>query len=503
MNREDTVASMAREMLISHDNNETRVALLENAELVELYIERAKRSVAGNVYWGKVSDVLPGMQAAFVDIGLEKNAFLYVDEVVSPEGVEDVPRREIAQLLKPGQQIMVQVVKDPMGTKGARVTTEVTLPGRFLVLMPFSEFVGVSKKLPDDERDRLHDTLAKHLPPKVGVIVRTAAQGASERDLVTDLEFLLRLWRRVNHLTTEALAPEIIYTEMDIALRLVRDVFSEEFSRLTIDDKSTYEKVVSFLKRTSPQLVRRVQLYKERTPMFEEYALEETIGSALRRTVPLPSGGHLTIDKTEALTAIDVNTGKFVGRKNLEDTILRTNLEAADEVVKQLRIRDIGGIIIVDFIDMEEAASKQALQARLNAALQRDRTKTRMSDISRLGLVEITRKNVTEGLYGVLTEPCSHCEGEGRVVSRQTRRIAVERRMREILRTGRSDAYLFGLNPETFALVTEPGLNVAASLRAETGRQVTIVPDADVDPTEARILIEGRTGLFGRKGFGK
>jgi ribonuclease G len=378
---------MSREMLISHDSNETRVALMEDARLVELYIERPKRSVAGNVYWGKVSDVLPGMQAAFVDIGLEKNAFLYVDEVVAPEGLDDIPRREISQLLKPGQQVMVQVVKDPMGTKGARITTEISLPGRFLVLMPFSEFVGVSRKLPDEERDRLHDIIVRHIPPKTGVIVRTVAQGVSERDLVSDLEFLLRLWKRVKHLSTEALAPEIVYTEMDLSLRLVRDVFSEDFNRLTVDDKTTFDKVVSFLKKTSPQLVRKVYLYRERVPLFEAYGLQEAIDSALKRTVPLPSGGHLTIDKTEALTAIDVNTGKFVGRKNLEDTLLQTNLEAAEEVVRQLRLRDIGGIIIVDFIDMAENVSKQVLQSRLQAALDRDRTKTRMSEISRLGLV--------------------------------------------------------------------------------------------------------------------
>ncbi len=496
------MAEKAREMLISHDTNETRVALLEDRELVELYIERPKRSVVGNVYLGKVSDVLPGMQAAFVDIGLEKNAFLYVDEVVSPEGMEDLPRRDIQQLLKPGQQVMVQVVKDAMGTKGARVTTEITLPGRFLVLMPFSNFVGVSKKLPDDERDRLHEIIDAAVPSGVGVIVRTVAQGASPRDLMSDLEFLLRLWKRVSHQSTEALAPEVIYTEMDLALRFVRDVFSEEFRRLQVEDRPTYEKVISFLKKTSPQLVRRVQLYKERTPLIEAYGVQDTIESALRRTVPLSSGGYLTIDKTEALTAIDVNTGKFVGKRSLEETILKTNLEAAEESVRQLRLRDIGGIIVIDFIDMEESASRALVLQRLSEALEQDRTKTRMSDISRLGLVEITRKNVTDGLYGVLTEPCPCCGGEGRVVSRQTRRISVERRMRELLRSGKSDAYLFGLNPETFALVTEPGLNVAASLKAETGIQVTIVPEESAGPTEVRVLIEGRTGLFGRKPFG-
>jgi len=492
------VAEPVREMLISHDSNETRVALLEDRELVELYIERPKRSVVGNVYLGKVSDVLPGMQAAFVDIGLEKNAFLYVDEVVAPEGLEGLPRRDIQNLLKPGQQVMVQVIKDAMGTKGARVTTEITLPGRFLVLMPFSDFVGVSKKLPDEERDRLHDIIHNHVPPKMGVIVRTVAQGASQRDLTSDLDFLLRLWKRVNHQSTEALAPEVIYTEMDLALRLVRDVFSEDFKRMTIDDKATFEKVSSFLKKTSPSLVRRVQQYREKTSLFEAFGLQSTIDSALKRMVSLPSGGYLTIDKTEALTAVDVNTGRFVGRKNLEETILRTNLEAAEETVRQLRLRDIGGIIVVDFIDMEEAGNRTLLQQRLGAAFERDRTKTRVSEVSRLGLVEITRKNVTDGLYGVLTEPCPHCGGEGRVVSRTTRRIAVERRMREILRSGKSNAYLFGLNPQTYELVTAPGLNTAASLRAETGKQVSIVPDEECAATEVRILIEGKTGLLRR-----
>lgn len=485
-------------MLISHDSNETRVALLEDRELVELYIERPKRSVVGNVYLGKVSDVLPGMQAAFVDIGMEKNAFLYVDEVVAPEGLEGLPRRDIQSLLKPGQQVMVQVIKDAMGTKGARVTTEITLPGRFLVLMPFSDFVGVSKKLPEEERDRLHDIIHTYVPGKMGVIVRTVAQGASERDLTSDLDFLLRLWKRVNHQSTEALAPEVIYTEMDLALRLVRDVFSEDFKRMTIDDKATFDKVSSFLKKTSPSLVRRVQAYREKTSLFEAFGLQAAIDSALKRMVSLPSGGYITIDKTEALTAVDVNTGRFVGRKSLEETIVRTNLEAVEETVRQLRLRDIGGIIVVDFIDMEEASNRALLQTRLAAAFERDRTKTRISEVSRLGLVEITRKNVTDGLYGVLTEPCPHCGGEGRVVSRTTRRIAVERRMREILRNGKSNAYLFGLNPQTYELVTAPGLNTAAALRAETGKQVSIVPDEESSATEVRILIEGKTGLLRR-----
>ena len=492
------MSDIEREMLISHDPSETRVGVLEDGKLSEFYIERAKRSVVGNVYLARVRDVLLGMQAAFVDIGLEKNAFLYVDEVVAREGLEDVPHRDIQTLLKPGQQVTVQVLKDPMGTKGARVTTDVTLPGRFLVLMPFSEFVGISRKLDDDERERLHRIVTENAPKGVGLIVRTAAAGASEKDLLSDLEFLSRLWKRVQHQATEALPPEVIYTEMDLALRFVRDVFSEEYRRLLIDDKVTFEKVVSFLKKTSPALVRRVQLYRERVPLFDYFALNDQIDAVLERVVRLPSGGYIAIDQTEALTAIDVNTGSFTGRKNLEDTIVKTNMEAADEVVRQLRLRDIGGIIVIDFIDMEDAFHRAEVFRKLNESLERDRTKTRVMEISRLGLVEMTRKNVTDGLYNVLTEPCPTCKGQGRVLSESTRRIMVERRMRETLLTGRSAAYLFGLNPEAYTIVNQPGRNVVAALRAETKKQVAIVADPDCGPAEVRVLIEGKAGSIER-----
>jgi ribonuclease G len=489
---------MVREMLISHDSSETRVAVLEDGVLVEFYLERAKRSVVGNVYLARVRDVLPGMQAAFVDIGLEKNAFLYVDEVVTGDGAVDVPRREISQLLSPGQQVVVQVLKDPMGTKGARVTTDVTLPGRFLVLMPFSSFIGISRKLPEPERERLHDLITEAAPPGAGLIVRTAAAGASDKDLLSDLEFLQRLWKRVQHQASEALAPEVIYTEMDLALRFVRDVFGDDFRRLLVDDRATYDKVVSFLKKTSPHLVKRVTHYRERVPMFDYFGADQQIDAVLERTVRLPSGGYIAIDQTEALTAIDVNTASFTGRRSLEDTILRTNLEAATEVVRQLRLRDIGGIIVIDFIDMEDSAHRLEVQERFNGALERDRTKTRAGEISRLGLVEMTRKNVTDGLYNVLTEPCPTCKGQGRVLSDATRRIMVERRMRETLLAGKSAAYLFGIAPETLAIVNEPGRNVLAALRAETRKQVAMVADPDCGPAEVRVLIEGRAGSIER-----
>jgi ribonuclease G len=494
------VADITREMLISHDAHETRVAIVEDRRVVELYIERPKRSVVGNVYLGKVRDVLPGMQAAFVDIGLEKNAFLYVDEVVSPEGVPGVPRRNIQSLLKSGQQIMVQVLKDPMGTKGARVTTEITLPGRFLVLMPFSPFIGLSRRLSDEERQRLEQIIEPLVPEGVGVIVRTAATGSTEEDLKGDLEFLLRLWNRVQNQAREGLAPEVVYTEMDVALRLVRDAFGEDYRRLVIDDRRTFEKVTSFLKRTAPKLVKRVQLHRDRQPLFDAYGLQDDIDTAVLREVPLPSGGRITIDKTEALTAVDVNTGSYVGRKNLEDTVVRTNLEAASETVRQLRLRDIGGIIVIDFIDMESPVNRQLVVERLSQALERDRTKSRVSDMSRLGLVELTRKNVTDGLYGVLTEPCPTCGGEGRVLSDATKRITVERRLREILITGKSSAYLLGLNPATYALVSAPGNNAIAMLRSETGKQLSVIADPDAAATEVRILIAGKAGTLGLDG---
>ena len=481
-----------REMLISHDPDETRVAILEDDELVEFYVERSRRSVVGNVYLGKVKDVLPGMEAAFVDIGLEKNAFLYVDEIVSPEGLAEAPSRDIASLLRPGQQVMVQVTKDPMGTKGARVTTEVSLPGRFLVVMPFSPTVGVSKRLPDAERDRLHELITTMAPKGVGIIARTAASGASERDLATDLDFLSRLWGRVEKQCEAGVAPETLYTEMDLALRLVRDVFTEDFRRLVVDDKLVQEKATAFLKRTQPELAKRVARHREEISLFDFHGLGPQIDAALKRTVLLASGGYIAIDRTEALTAIDVNTGKFVGRRSLEDTILRTNLEAAEEVVRQLRLRDIGGIIIIDFIDMAEPHHREQVFAKLNEALERDRTKTRVSEISGLGLVEMTRKNVTDGFWTVLTQTCPVCAGQGRTLSDPSVRIMTTRRLRDILRMGRSQAYLVAVDPVTHGVLTDRSLNIVAQLQSETGKALVLIPDPDVALGEVRVVMEGR-----------
>lgn len=500
------MSDIVREMLVSHDSYETRVAVVEDGELVELYVERAKRSVVGNIYLGKITDVLPGMQAAFVDVGLEKNAFLYVDDIRDHAG-SGLGTRSISGLVTVGQKVMVQVVKDPMGTKGARVTMDISIPGRFVVFLPYATHVGVSKKINEERREYLLNIVKPHVPEGMGAIVRTAAEDADEGDLLADLDFLNRVWKRVGRQSTEGVAPETLYTEIDLAMRLVRDVFSEKFTKLTVDDKHMHEKLQSFIKRGSPGLAKRMFLYKDKhQSLFELYDLRSPINDALKRQVELPSGGHIVIDKTEALVAIDVNTGSFVGRRDLEETLLRTNLEAAKEALRQLRLRDLGGIIIIDFIDMELDASKHKLLETITELLERDRTKTKISEVNSLGLVQITRKNVTDGLFSMLTEICPHCEGQGRRLSEQTRRIAVDRSIREMIMSSRGDSFLFAINSDTYEMVTASGVNLCAAIRAETGKEVRLVGEKSLGPTQVEVLIEGglapvSQGLFGKRSF--
>lgn len=498
------MAEMVREMLVSHDNYETRVAVLENSQLVELYVERAKRSVVGNIYLGKVTDVLPGIQAAFVDIGLEKNAFLYVDDVRG--SVQDPRmRRNISGLLTAGQKVMVQVVRDPMGTKGARITMEISIAGRFAVFMPRTPHVGVSKKIEEPRRTELTEFVAPYVPEGMGMIVRTAAADAKIADLKADLEFLSRVWKRIQRQAADGLAPAILYTEIDLAMRLVRDVFSEQFERLVVDDKAVYEKLVSFIKRSSPNLVAKMHLHRDpRKALFDKHeAVGKGINQALRREVDLPSGGQIVIDKTEALIAIDVNTGSYVGRRDLEETVLKTNLEAAEMVARQLRLRDLGGIIIIDFIDMELESSKKRLVEHLEWCLKQDRTKSKISGISALGLVELTRKNTTDGLFQTLTEVCPRCYGQGRSLSAYTRKVAVERSIREYCTQSTSNSFLFAVNSETYDIITSSGANLPALVKHDTGKDVRIVGDPKLEPVQVEVLIEGSNpkSLFGKFKF--
>ncbi|HEY6017446.1 MAG TPA: Rne/Rng family ribonuclease, partial [Gaiellaceae bacterium] len=438
-----------RELLISVDAGEKRVAVLEDDRVAEVYLERPeRRSIAGNIYKGVVDNVLPGMEAAFVEIGLEKNGFLYVDEIVGPELEGRKGARKIQDLISKGQEVMVQAVKDPMKTKGARLTTEISLPGRFVVYQPFGEGLGVSRRLDDDERTRLKAILKEIAPKKGGLIVRTAAEGASAEDIQGDLEFLERLWKTIDARAKEVKPPTLVYQEAELPLRVTRDLFTGDFEKAYVDHDRTHKRIVGYLKKVSPHMVERVVRYKEKESLMDAFGVDAEIKSTLNRRVDLPSGGYLVFDYAEAFTVIDVNTGRFVGSRSkssgarLEDTITKNNLEAVKEVVRQLRLRDIGGIIVIDFIDMANPKNRQAVEEALRSELERDRTKTYVVEISPLGLVEMTRQNVTDGPREVMTKKCPTCGGDGIVISEQTAAVDVERRLRQLVAPGsRTQAY--------------------------------------------------------------
>jgi len=490
-----------KQVLVSVDHAETRVALLERPEsgssksgsgssrggrgnyrVAELYLERrGARSIVGNIYKGRVDNVLAGLEAAFVDFGLDKNGFLHVDEIVLP-GVE-APRRgrgsgrngqAITDLLKPGQEIVVQVVKDPLKTKGARLSMELTIAGRYMVYVPSGEGVGVSRRLDDAERARLRRQASGLDLGGGGVIIRTAAEGAKRADFERELQYLFKLNEVLRERVEKTPAPAMVFQEADLSVRVVRDISSADFERAVVDDPKQHHRLLSFFARTAPELVERVELYEGKRALFEEYGVDEVIEGLMSRRVDLPSGGYLMIDYAEALTVIDVNSGSFIGRgrgARLEDTITRTNLEAAEEVVNQLRLRDIGGIIVIDFIDMARARNRDAVLKVLRGALQEDRTKTFTAEISKLGLVEMTRQNVTEGVREIITRPCPTCDGDGVILSEETYAIEFERRLREIAAEKPDvEAFLVQVHPRVSAYFTDSGSRVLDALEAETGK---------------------------------
>jgi ribonuclease G len=466
-----------RELIVSVDVGEQRVAVLEDDQVAEVYLERPdRRSIAGNIYLGQVDNVLPGMEAAFVEIGLEKNGFLYVDEIVGPE-LERGHGRKIQDLISKGQTILVQAVKDPMKTKGARLTTQISLPGRFVVFVPQGEGLGVSRRLDDDERGRLKEILRKLDVREGGVIVRTAAEGASEDDIERDLVFLQRLWKSIQAKAKAASAPELIYQEAELPLRVTRDLFTGDFEKAYVDNDQAFKRITGYLKKTSPHMVERVVRYKEKAPLMEHFGVEQQIKSTLQRRVDLPSGGYLIFDYAEAFTVIDVNTGRFVGSRGknsgarLEDTITKNNLEAVKEVVRQLRLRDIGGIIVIDFIDMANPKNRATVEEALRTELERDRTKTYVVEISPLGLVEMTRQNVTDGPREVMTRKCPTCGGDGIVYSEASAAIDVERRLRALVSGSRSQAYRVELAEPIAAALIGPGARRLLELEALTKRK--------------------------------
>src|SRR5512132_2529146 len=410
--------------------------------VAEVYFERrGGRSIVGNIYKGVVDNVLPGLEAAFVDIGLDKNGFLHVDEIVLP-GVEQVKRGRgkesgprITDLLRPGQEIVVQVIKDPLKTKGARLTMELTIAGRYMVYAPTGEGVGVSRRLDDGERTRLRQEAKALDLGGGGAIIRTAAQGAKRADFERELGYLFKLNDVLQKRVAQTTAPDMVFQEADLSIRVVRDIFSEHFEKAIVDDPKQHQRLTSFFTRTAPELVDRVELWEEPSDLFESFGVDRVIEGMLAKRVDLPSGGYLIIDYAEALTVIDINSGSFTGRgksARLEDVITKTNLEAAEEVVNQLRLRDIGGIIVIDFIDMARARNRDAVLKTLRRTLDEDRTKTCVVEISPLGLVEMTRQNVTEGVREIMTRPCPTCDGDGVVLSEETMAIEFERRLREL-----------------------------------------------------------------------
>jgi ribonuclease G len=494
-----------KQVLVTVDRGETRVAMLEASgdpeppaksrrrrgkkkpeipagyRVAEVYFERrGGRSIVGNIYKGKVDNVLPGLEAAFVDIGLDKNGFLHVDEIVIP-GQEQARRGRgsgprITDLLSPGQEIVVQVVKDPLKTKGARLSMELTIAGRYMVYAPTGEGVGVSRRLEDKERDRLRKEAKQLDLGGGGAIIRTAAHGAARADFERELQYLFKLNDVLEKRVAETEAPALVFQEADLSVRVVRDIFSAHFERAVVDDPKQHHRLISFFARTAPELVDRVELWEDSEPLFEAYGVEPVIEGMLNRRVDLPSGGYLMIDYAEALTVIDVNTGSFTGKgkaARLEDTITKTNLEAAEGVVNQLRLRDIGGIIVIDFIDMARARNRDAVLKVLRKALDEDRTKTFVVEISPLGLVEMTRQNVTDGVREIMSKTCPVCHGEGVVKSEETIAIGIARHLRHMIKEagdGGPEAYLLRINPRVSGWFTDDGARELHALEKQTGK---------------------------------
>ena len=486
-------------LVINADGPETRVALVENSQVVEIYIERRReRGIVGNIYKGKVLRVLPGMQAAFVDIGTDKAAFLYVADVRgAPEDIkslfvdEDDEARDrrnaeidekskearIEDLLRPGQEVIVQIAKAPIGTKGSRSTSYISLPGRNLVFMPTVDHVGISRRIGSDkERKRLRSIVDSMRPPGTGFIVRTVAESVSDAELRADMEFLIKLWNSIVKKSETAKAPALLYNDLDLLLHTVRDLFTSEVEKLIIDSRPEYERLLKFTGAFMPEYVSKIEYYDKSEPVFDAYGIEMELDRAVERKVYLKSGGSLVIDQGEALTAIDVNTGRFVGKRNLEETITKTNLEACKEVADQLRLRNIGGIIIIDFIDMDRESNQDKVMRAFAESVRPDRAKTNVTKISELGLVEMTRKRTRESLGRMLTEPCFYCDGKGYLKSKTTVAYEVLRQIRREGGAYADDVLVVSVHPEIGELLATADNEYLEALEKRLQKKINIKP---------------------------
>ena len=501
---------MANEIIINISPQEHRVAIIEDDQVVEVYVERAhSRGVVGNIYKGRISKVLPGMQSAFVDIGLERDAFLYVTDVLeSPDDFErflshddgeggeaedgedegEQPPRagrsrggrshSIEELVREGQEILVQIVKEPISTKGARITTFVTLPGRYAVYMPTISHVGVSRKiLSDAERQRLRRLVQEFRRKEEGVIVRTVGEGKSEEEITADLRFLRRQWEDTVRKAERVRAPSLLHRDLGLVPKVIRDYLGADFHAIRVDDIATYEDVVHLVERIQPAMAHRVRLYEGETPIFDEYDVQAEIDNAMAPKVALKSGGYLVINQTEALVAIDVNTGKYVGKKRLEDTVVKTNLEAVKEVVRQLRLRDMGGIVVIDFIDMDERPNRQKVAQALEQELRRDRARTKMLQISDFGLVEITRKRVKQSLGRYLSQGCPYCDGSGRVKSVETVCYDIGRELGKLSSALEQEGLVIRAHPDVATALQGQYGRIVRELESKLGVRVIVRSD--------------------------
>ena len=487
---------MKFDLFVSSELNEIRVAILENDKTVELYFDRkSKKAIIGNIYLGRVQKIMPGLDAAFINIGKEKNAFLVMKEIVLPfdvyEETEEILKRGIRQILKPGQMLMVQVTRVPMGTKGARLTSFISLAGRYLVMTPYGEGVGVSKKLGEVERERLRNLSKKLRIKNQGIIIRTAAKSVKFATLKRELKYLKRLWNNIQKKAQRLSSPALIHKELGLVHRILRDRLTIDFNSIFVDTKELYEHISSYLRKKIPQMHPKLKLYTGEISLFEERGVERVIDLALNRKIWLKSGGFIVIDKTEALTSIDVNSGRFLGKGDFEETIFHTNLEAVQEIIKQIRLRDIGGLIVIDFIDMEREDNRNKIVEAMKKALEFDNATTKLTDISKLGLLEMTRKNVTEGIQDVLCKPCPYCDESGYILSEETMRLKTEKKVLKLVRESSSEAFLIGLNSSVAAMVIGQGGENLKKLEDITGKFISIKGNDNLPIDAFNLIKEG------------
>ncbi len=509
---------MATDLIVNATNYEVRIALAEHGSLVEFYLERpTEKGLVGNIYLGKVVRVLPGMQAAFVDIGLERSGFLYVDDVhISTDAFEKrmknctgdggaccdneppeslavrTPGKSIEDLLTEGQAILVQICKEPLGTKGARLTCHITLPCRNLVFMPMTDHIGISRKIVNEEVCRqLREDIEQLRPAGTGFIVRTVAEGASREDLEADMEFLMHLWSEIVDLAEKAKPMSIVYEDLDIILRVVRDIFSPDVDRVVVDDYDTYKRVLKFIETFAPHLYSKVYHYDKVTPVFDAYGVEIDIARALDKKIWLRCGGYIIIEDTEALTVVDVNTGRYVGKNDFEETIFKTNMEAVREIAYQLRLRNIGGIIIIDFIDMEVAEHREEVFRALTEVSQKDKSRINILKVSEFGLVQMTRKRNREDLAHMLCEPCPYCCGDGMVKSCRTICYEIFRKITIGAKSISGPGVTIRVHPRVAGMMLKEEAMTIHNLEDELAKTLAIIPVKDLHMAKYEIVWQG------------